>query len=187
MSEDDARRWDARYRCRPEPTGPDPAPALLRAEPWLAAGGVALDLACGQGDAAVWLARRGLAVDAVDVSAVALDRLAALARAEGVAGSVRAVLADLDDGLPAGLRPHYDVVVCLRFRTPLLGVAARLLRPGGVVVASALSRVGREGAVGGPGAGYLAEPGELAAQLLGLDVLFEEEGAGEATIAASRR
>ena len=36
--------------------------------------GVALDLGCGEGGDAIWLARQGWRVTAVDVSATALDR-----------------------------------------------------------------------------------------------------------------
>ena len=46
--------------------------------------GDALDAGSGEGADAIWLASRGWAVTAVDVSAVALDRAAAHAEAEGV-------------------------------------------------------------------------------------------------------
>src|SRR6185295_9547400 len=78
--------------------------------------GRALDVACGRGGVAVWLARRGLAVDAVDVSPVGLAAGARLAAAAGVTGRIRWIADDLDTGLPPGCRGSYDVVVCQLFR-----------------------------------------------------------------------
>ncbi len=65
--------------------------------------GRALDVACGRGAVAVWLAVRGFAVDAVDVSAGRAGRRRASSRpGTGVAERVRWWLHDLDAGLPAG-------------------------------------------------------------------------------------
>ena len=63
--------------------------------------GRALDVGCGEGADAVWLAGWGWEVTALDVSRVALDRAAAAARAAGV--DVRWLLGGLVDvPLPAG-------------------------------------------------------------------------------------
>jgi SAM-dependent methyltransferase len=137
--------------------------------------GRALDLACGRGTVAVWLARRGLEVDAVDVSPVAL----AAGRAQ--APEVRWIEADLDDGLPGGVAGPYDVVVCQRFRDPALYPALiGALAPGGLLVISVLSEVGDEG---GP---FRAPPDELLAAFGALDVLRHEQGHGEESLVAVR-
>ena len=60
----------------------------------------ALDVGCGEGADAVWLAARGWRVTALDISRVALDRAAAHARAAGaeVAGRITWRQADLTEG-----------------------------------------------------------------------------------------
>src|SRR5690606_6359947 len=70
----------------------------------------ALSLADGDGRNGRWLARQGLAVTAVDVSAVATERALALDRAGGVA--VERVTADLADWTPAAGRT-WDAVVLI--------------------------------------------------------------------------
>ncbi len=95
----DAAEWDARYAAAErvwsgEPNGAFVAEVTaLELEP-----GRALDVGCGEGADAVWLARRGWRVTALDVSRVALDRAAQHARDAGVhvawvhAGLVEAAL-----------------------------------------------------------------------------------------------
>jgi 2-polyprenyl-3-methyl-5-hydroxy-6-metoxy-1,4-benzoquinol methylase len=141
--------------------------------------GRALDVACGRGAVAVQLAVRGLEVDAVDVSPVALAAGRASAARAGV--GVRWIRHDLDRGLP-GTGP-YDVVVCRRFRDPRLYPAlAAALAPGGLLVVAVLSVVG-----GAPGR-FRAAPGELrtAFAAAGLDVLRHREADGEALLVARR-
>ena len=165
-----AERWDARHALV---TGARPAPpdALRGREHLLPAGGRALDVACGRGAVAAWLAARGFAVDAVDVSPVGL---AAGAR---LAPEVHWIRHDLTAGLPAA--GPYDVVVCQRYRDPALYPAlAAALAPGGLLVVSVLSRVGDSGGR------FRAAPGELAAAFPGLDLLAHAERDGEAALVA---
>jgi SAM-dependent methyltransferase len=167
----DAERWDARHALV---TGTRPAPpdALRGREHLLPAGGRALDVACGRGAVAAWLAGRGFAVDAVDVSPVGL---AAGAR---LAPGVRWIRHDLTAGLPAGGGP-YDVVVSQRYRDPALYPAlAAALAPGGLLVVTVLSRVGDSGGR------FRAVPGELAAAFRDLDRLVHVERDGEASLVA---
>ena len=91
-------------------------------------GGRALDVACGVGQNAIWLAQRGFTVDAVDISPVALEYgWQAAARA---CVAVNFVQADLDAWAPQ--TGAYDLVCGFRFLNrrlwPLLQAA---LRPGG--------------------------------------------------------
>ena len=181
MSTADRSRWDARHAA----VGlgaPMPPDGLRGRESLLPAAGRALDVACGRGAVAVWLAQRGFTVDAVDVSGVGLESARALAESAGVAEAVRLVEADLDGGLPVD--GSYDLVVCQRFRAPALyRTLADALAPGGLLVVTVLSEVDDE-----PGE-FRAVPGELAAAfgaLGALDVLAHEEGDGAATLLAVR-
>ena len=171
----DRERWDRRHAAV-DPPGPMPPDALRGRPDLLPSGGRALDMACGRGAVAVWLALRGFDVDAVDVSPVAVAAGAASAEAHGV--RVRWHAADLDDGLPAGI---WDVLVCQRFRDPALYPAmAAALAPGGVLVLTVLSDVGDEGGR------FRAVPGELLSAFAGLEVLHHDERDGEATLLARR-
>ena len=74
--------WDERYRSRSELWSGEPNPHLVSHASELG-GGTALDVGCGEGADAVWLAERGWQVTAVDVSPVALRRGASRAAEAG--------------------------------------------------------------------------------------------------------
>ncbi|MFI1485449.1 class I SAM-dependent methyltransferase [Streptomyces sp. NPDC020747] len=100
--------------------------------------GAALDLGCGVGGDAGWLARRGWHVTAVDISSTAVERVAERARELGVAERVVTAQHDLARTFPAG---RFDLVSAQYFQTPLpllrsrvLRTAARALRPGGLLL-----------------------------------------------------
>jgi thioredoxin reductase/SAM-dependent methyltransferase len=69
--------------------------------------GAALDVGCGEGADALWLAEHGWTVTGVDVSVTAVRRAEEAARRRGVADRVRFVAGDAVDGLPAGV---FDLV-----------------------------------------------------------------------------
>jgi SAM-dependent methyltransferase len=78
--------WDDRYRSAGKLWSGQPNPVFAEQAADLPPG-AALDAGCGEGADAIWLARRGWTVTAVDVSAVALERGAHAARAaDGAAG-----------------------------------------------------------------------------------------------------
>ncbi|MFA5883992.1 MAG: class I SAM-dependent methyltransferase [Acidimicrobiia bacterium] len=179
MTEEDRVRWDDRYaRLGAAPIGSAAAPALLAPfEHCFPSAGNALDIACGQGYGAVWLAERGLEVWGLDCSPVAIGQAGDLARRSGVSDRCRFDVVDLDDGLPSG--PPVDVVLCHRFRDPRLDRAVvERLAPGGLLAITALSEVGAE-----PGR-FRVRPGELPAAFAALDVVAAGEGHGEAWLVA---
>ncbi|HEU0191730.1 MAG TPA: class I SAM-dependent methyltransferase [Mycobacterium sp.] len=181
MSEADRARWDERYLGQDAPVadaaGPDPV--FLPYAGAFPTAGHALDVACGQGTGAVWLARRGLDVRGLDVSAVAVGQAREFAARSGVTEHCRFDVADLDDGLPPG--PPVDVIYCRRFRDHRLDQAMiDRLAPGGLLAITALS------AVGGCCGPFRAAPGELPAAFAALEVIAAGEGQGQAWLLARR-
>lgn len=106
--------WDAHYTGHHDVWGGTPN-AVLVDEAGDLRPGRALDLGCGEGADAIWLARRGWQVTAVDVSPVALARAADHGRAAGVAGRITWAQHDLDEAFPAG---SYDLVTAHYLHSP---------------------------------------------------------------------
>ena len=100
--------------------------------------GRALDLGCGEGGDAVWLAERGWWVTAVDVSETAIGRAAAAAEARGIRDRIAFERHDLSESFPQG---SFDVVSAqflhstVRLKRPaVLREAARAVAPGGLLI-----------------------------------------------------
>lgn len=181
MTGEDGLRWDRRYSERgPVATRDVALPETFRPfADLLPVAGYALDIACGAGTAAVWLALRGLHVHGCDASAVAIAQASDLAERCGVAARCRFDVVDLDGGLPDG--PPADILLCNRFRDPRLdsAILARLA-DGGILAVSALSEVGSAAGA------FRARPGELTEAFGGLDVISSGEGGGHAWLIARR-
>jgi SAM-dependent methyltransferase len=80
-----AAAWDERYRSHQERIWSGNPNAVLVAETSDLVPGTALDVGCGEGADALWLAARGWQVTGSDISAVALERAAAEADRQGLA------------------------------------------------------------------------------------------------------
>jgi 2-polyprenyl-3-methyl-5-hydroxy-6-metoxy-1,4-benzoquinol methylase len=176
MDESDRERWNRKHAQGRGGAAPSPrfVEALEQAPP-----GRALDVACGSGRHALPLARAGFDVLAVDVSDVALERLAAQAAARGLA--VRTERRDVSaEGLPEG---DFDLVVVIGFLDRTLFPALReKVRPGGLLFFETFTRAHSE-ATGFPRA-YCLEPGELLAAFEGWETLRHvEERARESLLA----
>lgn len=98
--------------------------------------GRALELGCGQGADAIWLAARGWDVTATDVSSVALEKAESEALAAGV--TVAWERRDLAEGLPDG---PFDLVTSAFLHSPIelpradiLRAAAERVAPGGTLL-----------------------------------------------------
>jgi SAM-dependent methyltransferase len=130
-----AAAWDARYAEADRIWSGNPNGALVAEVSGLAPGR-ALDVGCGEGADAVWLARRGWDVTALDVSRVALDRAELHAREAGV--RVRWVHAGLlDAALPAGSFDLVSAQYPVLLRTPANDAERALLAavaPGGTLL-----------------------------------------------------
>jgi tellurite methyltransferase len=129
MAESDRERWDRKYAAGEGPAHFEPKPFLAEHR-HLLEGGRALDIACGFGGAALYLASLGYRVDAVDVSIVGLTR----AQAEASRRKLRInfVQADLTRWTVA--LPRYDLIVVLYYlnRDLMPRLVAGLL-PGGLL------------------------------------------------------
>lgn len=129
--------WDQRYAEKEQVWGAAPDGVL---EDWADGrpAGRALDLACGEGRNALWLAERGWQVTAVDFSSVALARAGRQAEARGVRARLDLVVADL--GELALERASYDLVLLAYLQAPMaelgpiLRRAAQALAPGGTLL-----------------------------------------------------
>jgi SAM-dependent methyltransferase len=141
---DECRRWDERYRLAPGPYfGDAPTPFLASSvAPELpGAARAALCIGEGEGRDAVFLAKQGYRVTAVDGSGVAVDRIHVRARDAGV--TIDAVHMDLADWEPPART--YDLVASLYCHLPpdlragTHRAAARALRPGGLLVIEGFS------------------------------------------------
>jgi SAM-dependent methyltransferase len=99
-SEPEAAEWDARYSEREGTMWSGRPNGRLVAEVADLTPGRALDVGCGEGADAIWLARRGWQVTAIDISDVAVGRAREAAERNGV--SVEWVCGDaLQTPLPA--------------------------------------------------------------------------------------
>jgi SAM-dependent methyltransferase len=127
--------WDRRYAVRQQLWSGQPNGALVAEVGGLTPGRV-LDVGCGEGADAIWLASGGWDVTALEVSGVALERAVGHAREAGVA--VRWVHAGL---VEAGLPPASFDLVSAQYpallRTPDAAAERALLAavaPGGVLL-----------------------------------------------------
>ena len=139
--------------------------------------GRALDLACGEGRNALWLAGRGWDVTGVDFSGVAIAKAQAMAAGAGV--TARFVRADLAGHVPAPASADLVLLAYLQvpepLRTTVLERAAAALRPGGVLLWVAHDRSTLDGGHGGPrNPDVLSTPDGVAAALDGLAVTRAE-------------
>jgi SAM-dependent methyltransferase len=182
MTEQDRLRWDEKYSgggFAPDYV-PCPPSVFAAYEHLFPHSGQAIDLACGRGLAAVWLAARGLTVHGVDVSPVAIRLACDLAERNGVNDRCRFDVLDLDVGLPDG--PPGDVIVCHMFRDARLDRAViERLASGGLLAIAVLSEVDH-----GPGPFRVAR-GELRAAFSALTTVAEGEAGGRAWLLAKHR
>ena len=126
--------WNARYRSR-EAIDDHPATLLVDAASDLVPGR-ALDLACGAGRNAAWLAERGWDVVAIDGATEAIR----LVRERDARIDARVLDLETDAPLPFE-DDTFDLVAILYFlHRPLFAEAKRVLRPGGILVVATRSR-----------------------------------------------
>jgi SAM-dependent methyltransferase len=164
--------WDRRYAQVENVWSANPNPFLVAEVAGLPPGR-ALDLACGEGQNAIWLATLGWDVTGVDYSEVAIAKARARAGRDGV--DVEFLCADLLDYEPD--RGVYDLVLLLYFHLPpaelrtVLARASTALAGGGTLIVLGHDRTNLTEGVGGPSDPAIHyTPEELVAQLRGLEI-----------------
>lgn len=172
--------WDERYRSA-DALWSGNANAVVVAETSDLSPGRALDVGCGEGGDALWLAARGWEVLGVDVSQVALDRAAGHARAAAeLSGRCTWERHDLLGWRPPEAR--YDLVSVPFFhlpsavRTPVYAGLAAAVAPGGTLLVVAHSVLDLGVVSRPPEPDLFCTADELAAAFgSGWDVLVAEE------------
>ncbi|HEY8374386.1 MAG TPA: class I SAM-dependent methyltransferase [Pseudonocardiaceae bacterium] len=173
----DAAAWDARYAGTELVWSADPNRWVAQSLAGRPAG-TALDLACGEGRNAIWLAEQGWQVTGIDFSATALRKAAALARERGV--DVHWVHADLTEWAPEHL---VDLVVAAYLQLPAAQrrrvnrTAASALAPGGTMLVVGHDSTNLTEGTGGPqDPAVLFSPADVVDDVagLGLEVVRAE-------------
>ncbi len=139
MSEADILKWDGKYGAIATPVAAEPDNELSAYATSIPRKGRALDLACGLGKNTLFLAKHGLAVDAIDGSLEALNRLQASARASGLDQRVLVRQADLDGYTLA--ESAYDLILVVRYlNRDLIPGIVNALKPGGILIYKTFNR-----------------------------------------------
>ncbi|MFV0258325.1 MAG: class I SAM-dependent methyltransferase [Acidimicrobiales bacterium] len=132
----DAADWDDRYRTSELvwSAGPNQfVEALASAWP----PGRAIDVACGEGRNAIWLAEHGWDAVGVDFSAVAIDKARRAADERGVTVSFEVVDVASFGADPIPDQPRFDLVLVAYLQLPsgqldpVLSAVAGMVAPGG--------------------------------------------------------
>lgn len=168
----DANAWDDRYRQSDLVWGMPPNAVVVEYVTSLPHGS-AVDVGCGEGRNAIWLATRGWEVTGIDFSQVALDKAAQIVvdHPRPVRDRLHWVCADL---LTADLGTDRDLILIVFIHLPaeqrktLLDRAVTALRPGGaLLMLGHHSRNLREGVGGPPDEQILFTPQDVVADLGG--------------------
>jgi SAM-dependent methyltransferase len=167
--------WNQRYAASDLVWGHEPNRFVAQETSGIPPTGRALDLACGEGRNAIWLAERGWRVTGVDYSDVAIERARELAARRGV--EVEWICDDLRKWAPP--RAAFELVLIAYLQVPwddmqrALGLAAGALASSGQLVMIGHARRMRDERVSGPSDPAVRwDPDEIAVALraLGLQV-----------------
>lgn len=133
MSLADIEKWNSKYASSEIPLQAVPDQELIRYADLLPKSGLVLDLACGLGKNALYLAQQGLDVVALDGSSKGLAVLNQAAEVLGVSANLQTRQADLDEYVLPGR--HFDLIIVVRYLNPALFPAIEAaLKPGGVLL-----------------------------------------------------
>jgi SAM-dependent methyltransferase len=168
-------RWEERYSSA-ESGSPGTPSLFLRENLHKLPNGRALDVACGDGRHALFLARSGYRVDAIDQALAAVKQVHATAVRNRL--PVNAIQADLEHYPLRNER--YDLIVNIRYLQRSLWPALKTaLRDGGVLVFETFTTAQQR--LGPPhNPAFLLRPGELREAFRDLELIEYQEGRFEA-------
>jgi SAM-dependent methyltransferase len=183
MSQSDREKWNQRYREGAYAEREYPAALLAEHVPEILLRQLkaqtsdeplrALDIACGAGRNSFYLAGLGYQVDAIDVSAEALNR--ARTTPSNHHARIHWIEHDMDDGFPRDLRPADLLVISRYLDLDIVRAASQQLRPGAYVLCEV--HLATDQVVAGPsGSAFRAAPGELLDAASGLEIISYWEG-----------
>lgn len=170
MSENDRVKWNKRYRERARADALQPSAFL---EQWIGRipRGRALDVACGAGRNALFLAASGFEVDAIDISKEGLDR--ARENARGTRLHVNWLEHDLDE--PLAMDTAYQLIAIIRYvNLPLTRQLTGHLAPGGFLVCEE-HLVSEADVIGPANPAYRVTSADLLEAVEGLRIVHVEE------------
>jgi SAM-dependent methyltransferase len=165
-------RWNERYRASGFIWSTEPNRFLVEEVAGLEPGR-ALDLGCGEGRNAIWLAEQGWDVTAVDFSDVAIEKGQLAAAKRGV--DVRWIVADITEYVPES--GAYDLVLVAYVHLPpdqmsaVWRRAVAAVAPGGMLLVIGHHSENLERGIGGPqNAVVLYDEHHVVSQLEGLEI-----------------
>ena len=166
------RSWDERYRSgerAAEDIEAAPTPLLVETSKRLTPGR-ALDLACGSGRNALWLAEQGWSVTAVDGSPTAIEILRSRASSRGVTVSMK--VADLEK-FEYQIEPSSWnlIAICYYLQRDLFAPAKQGVVPGGILISIVHITEPEEEPTA-----HRLRPGELERYFQGWEILHRREG-----------
>lgn len=169
----DQNRWDQRFMEKGFALGKEPNPFLKKNIRFLPKG-KALDIATGEGKNAVFLAKHGFDVDAVDISQVGLRKAKRLANEIGV--KINTILIDLNRYKIK--KEKYDLITNFYFlKRGLIPEIKKGLKKGGIVIFETYIPEQRGLGTGGPkNFKYFLKHNELLNLFKDLRILFYREG-----------
>lgn len=104
------------------------SPWIKKFAPLIKHKGRVLDLACGTGRHAIWLAQQGFEVDAIDRDPIAISTMKDTK-------NITSYAQDLETNTPPKFEHNYDGIIVSRYlHRPLLKMLAEILNPGGVLI-----------------------------------------------------
>ncbi len=106
----------------------NPSPWIIKYAPQIKSKGHVLDLACGNGRHAIWLAGQGYLVDAIDRDPIATSRMKDVE-------NINVLILDLETSELPKFNHSYDGIIVSRYlHRPLLTTLADILNPSGVLI-----------------------------------------------------